>query len=142
MIRGYFDEQDRPMLRVHVAVLGPGSQGEVEFMVSTGSLATILSPRDTERLRVRYGNPGEDELSITNQYGQTMPVRKIPAAITLNQDRQKRRLETDLLVARPDAMEYTQPSVLGRDILGLLNMTMDPMKRRLEFHPGGEADQG
>lgn len=134
MIRGYFDDEGRPVLRAHVRVLGPGAEGGVEFLVSTGSPATILSPRDADYLRIRYGDQGGDgEAAFTDQMGQTMAVKKIPVAITLNAGEREHRLETDLIVPRPEAMDRAQPSVLGRDILRHMDMVMDQMGGRLEF---------
>ena len=133
MIQGYFDEHGRPMLGVHVTVLGPGDRGNTDFLVSTGSAATILSSRDAEYLQIRYGDQGEGETLFTNQYGQTVFAKKVPVVLTLNEGLREHRFEKDILVARPGTMEYQQPSVLGWDVLQHLDMTMEFMSRRLEF---------
>lgn len=119
MIRGILHEEGgrrRPFVVAQLEIADARASGQVAFLIDTGADATVLSPRDTRKLRINTAAlpAGPPSTGV----GGRMATVYAPATITLEHFTHDLRLR--ILVPTSPAQERALariPSLLGRDIL-------------------------
>ena len=133
MIKGYFDDRNRPWLDAQVDIPELGVTGRVSFLAKTGAKMTCLKPGDGNTLQIPFDNIRTEGQSYLETHGWQVKYHPLRATITFDGDNGPHTMEIDLHVAKPDQMGLDRPSILGWDIISQWRMIYDPMNNRMEF---------
>ena len=136
MIAGYFAEHGRPYVRCRLHLPRLGIIQDVDFLVDTGTDATILHPWDGTRIGCPF-----DELShpvaMTSAAGLHVYYAET-AVISLYDGETRHDFRIDLHIGKPHPVTNILDSLLGLDVLNELEMEYAPRRGQLRFYLDAE----
>ena len=124
MIRGEL-RGDEPYLTLALTIPRLGLRGEVPFLVDTGATRTLVGVPDATRIGV------DVQSDFTQSYafevygigGRASEYREVCSLEFLHDDGRVEDMEVLLNFATPSEFSDSQPSLLGRDVLGSFRLT-------------------
>lgn len=128
---GYFTTTGLPYVEARVLLPRLGVAGPVDFLVDTGSVSTILHPRDAIDLYCPF-----DDLTLPvtlEGVGSTLTYFREIAHVTLGDGDAAAPFVIEISIAKPDSPTDGLPSLLGRDVLNRVRMEYDFPQNRLEL---------
>jgi hypothetical protein len=148
VIPGYFDTESRPALpfvSAGVRLAGVDAQGEVPFLIDTGSSTTCLHPLAAA---LQLGIPLADLLNPAawprlephSGVGGVAMYDVVPAEHVFRTEANRLRVITGAVrIATPTTHNQALPSLLGWDVLEHFRLVVDRRAGRVELH---EASPG
>lgn len=131
MIAGYFSEHGIPYVTGQISLPRLGVAGEVNFLVDTGAVATILHPLDGTRLSCPLDRL---VLPVTLEgVGSVLTYHRETAIVAFGDGGTEVEFRLELSIAKPHPAVNGLDSLLGRDILNRLHMDYDFPQDRLEL---------
>lgn len=133
MIAGYFEPDGRPYVRGRLFLPRLGVRGDVDFLIDTGAVSTVLHPGDGARLSCPF-----DELLLPVAFegvGGVHTYYREGAVVTFNDSGSKLAFRIEVSIAKPGSSSDSLDSLLGRDVLNRMRMDYDFPQSRLEFVP-------
>ena len=136
MIAGYFAALGRPYVRCRLHLPRLGIIQDVDFLVDTGTNASILHPRDGTRIGCPF-----DELSypvpMTSAAGPHTYYAE-SAIISFYDGEARHDFRIKLHIGKPHPVTNVLDSLLGLDILNELEMEYAPLRGQLRFYLDAE----
>ena len=132
MIAGYFASDGSPRVKARVSLPGLGVIGDVNFLVDTGTDATILHPTDADDLGCPF-----DELSnpvATTSAGGPHTYYSESAVVSLYDEETRYDFRVNIQVGKPHPVTDGLDSLLGRDVLSELEMEYCPRRGELRLY--------
>lgn len=103
-----------------------GVEGEVTFLLDTGTHTSCVLPYDGRRLGVDYSRLA-GPLSQTHGLGGSVESVSVPAFLVFDEDDGVHRFYEFIIDVMPDTLELQgMPSLLGQDILAHWRLTHSP----------------
>ena len=147
MILGYFDNFGRPKVKAQVDIPSLNVSRDVLFLLDTGATDTSLQLDDASDAIADFTELRERSTWASYRgIGGMVEYRQIPATVVFEDSESSAPIShpidllvadaTDELMDDPKALELAQkvPSLLGRNIIGLHDMTYSLRLQRLELH--------
>ena len=136
MIAGYFAALGRPYVRCRLHLPRFGIIQDVDFLVDTGTDASILHPRDGTRIGCPF-----DELShptdMTSAAGPHTYYAET-AIISFYDGEARHDFRVNLHIGKPHPVTNVLDSLLGLDVLNELEMEYAPLRGHLRFYLDAE----
>ena len=109
-----------------------GVEGEVTFLLDTGTHTSCVLPYDGRRLGVDYSRLA-GPLSQTHGLGGSVESVSVPAALVFAEDNGVHRVYEFMVDVMPDTPALQEmPSLLGQDILAHWRLTHSPSEGLLQ----------
>lgn len=109
-----------------------GVEGEVTFLLDTGTHTSCVLPYDGRRLRVDYSRL-VGALSQTHGLGGSVESVSVPATLVFAEDNGVHRVYDFIIDVMPNTPALQEmPSLLGQDILAHWRLTHSPSERLLQ----------
>ncbi len=131
MIAGEFARDGSPYVNARVNLPRIGVVGNVNFLVDTGTDATIVHPFDAGNLHCPF-----DELSnpaVATSAGGQHTYYAEPAVVSFYDGETRHDFRTNIHIGKPHPITQGLDSLLGRDVLNELEMEYAPRRGRLRF---------
>ena len=135
MIAGYFALDGSPRVKARVHLPGLGIFGDVDFLVDTGTDATILHPTDASDLYCPFDELSSPSVSTSAGGPHTYYVET--AVISLYDGETRNDFRVNLHIGKPHPVTNGLDSLLGRDVLNELEMEYAPRRGQLVFSLDG-----
>ena len=131
MVAGYFSEQGLPYVKGQLYLPRLGVAGEVNFLVDTGSVSTVLHPADAVPMDCPFDRL---VLPVTLEgVGSVLTYYRETAQLTLGEGSGWRPFSIEVSIAKPDTFANDLDSLLGRDVLNRIRMDYDFPQNLLQF---------
>ena len=132
MIAGEFARDGSPYVNARVNLPRIGVVGNVNFLVDTGTDATIVRPFDAGNLHCPF-----DELSnpvVATSAGGQHTYYAEPAVVSFYDGETRHDFRTNIQIGTSHPVTDALDSLLGRDVLNELEMECAPHRGQLSFH--------
>ena len=136
MITGYFAPDGSPRVKARVNLPRLGVVGDVNFLIDTGTDATILHPTDADDLHCPF-----DELSnptVSTSAGGLHTYYAETAVVSFYDGEARYDFRINLQIGKPHPVTDGLDSLLGRDVLNQLEMEYAPRSERLTLRLDAE----
>ena len=128
---GYFTALGLPYVKVRLFLPRLGVVGQVDFLVDTGAVSTVLHSDDAEDIGCPF-----DQLVLPAAFqgvGGSLTYYRESALVRLGNDDAPVDFAAEISIAKPGSTADGLDSLLGRDVLNRLRMEYDFPQNRLEL---------
>ena len=137
MIRGFFDGNS-PYVEPAVQFDALGETAQIPFLLDTGAIVSVLSPRDTLKLRIDItqlaGLPVERNLGFGGEAHYVVLETRLSFRDTV-QDAPPFVLTFPIRIAIPTPDNLPLPSILGMDFIRHFRLTLAAREGQVDLDP-------